>query len=146
MIRAVSSLRGLDQGDYEIFALHFTWAAGMRTSLHKHRGFELVLIRDGRLNAVVDGTKLSAGPAEFIELPAGSAHAIWSETEVTFDVLGQNGLGLTMLVPDGAGGVKEVPVYGTEGPWRQDPPPGTPYTTEAEMDQLRTLSQNLVPG
>ena len=65
---------------------------------------------------------------------------------MTFDVLGQNGLGLTMLVPDGADGVKEVLVHGADGPWRQDPPPGTPYSTEAEMDQLRTLSQTLVPG
>ena len=51
MIRAASSLRGLDQGDYQIFALHFTWAAGMRTSLHKHKGFDLVLVRDGRLRS-----------------------------------------------------------------------------------------------
>ncbi len=143
MIRAAASLRGLDQGDYEIFAIHFTWAAGMRTSLHKHRGFELVLIRDGRLNAVVDGTKLSARAAEFIELPAGSAHAIWSEVEVSFDVLGQSGLGLTMLVADGVGGVKEVPVYGTEGPWRQHPPPGSQFTSETEMDELRRISQTL---
>jgi quercetin dioxygenase-like cupin family protein len=89
VIRPASSLRGLDQGDYEIFALQFTWAAGTRTSLHKHKGFELVLVREGRLHAIVDGTRLSAGQGEFIELPAGSAHAIWSEAEVTFDVLGR---------------------------------------------------------
>ena len=60
MIRPAASLRGLDQGDYEIFALHFTWAGGMRTSLHKHNGFELVLVREGRLRAIVDGTRLSS--------------------------------------------------------------------------------------
>ena len=101
VIRAESTLRGLEQGDHDIFALHFTWSAGTRTSLHKHRGFEFVLVRNGRVNAILNGTSLSAGPAEFIELPAGSAHAIWSEVETTFDVLGQRGLGLTMLVPDG---------------------------------------------
>ncbi len=144
MIRPASSLRGLNQGDYEIFALHFTWAAGMRTSLHKHRGFELVVVREGRLHAIVDGTRLSAGQGEFIELPAGSAHAIWSEAEVTFDVLGQRGLGLTMVVPDGRGGVKDVPVYGPDGPWRQKPPEGMSFTTDAELDELRTMSQTLI--
>jgi hypothetical protein len=143
VIRAASSLRGLDQGDYEVFALHFDWAAGMRTSLHKHNGFEYVLVRSGRLHAIVDGAMSSAGPTEFIELPSGSAHAIWSKGEVSFDVLGQSGLGLTMVVPDGSGSVKEVPIYGTEGPWRQDPPAGMDYTTEAEMDELRRLSQTL---
>jgi len=59
----------------------------MRTSLHKHKGFELVLVREGRLHAIVDGTRFSAGQDEFIELPTGSVHAIWSEAEVTFDVL-----------------------------------------------------------
>jgi len=142
VIRAESSLRGLDQGDYDMFALHFSWSAGMRTSLHKHRGFELVLVRSGRVHAIIDGTRLSAGPTEFIE-PAGSAHAIWSEVEATFDVLGQRGLGLTLLVPDGSGQVKEVPVYGSEGPWRQDPPAGIAFTTEAELEQLRSLSHTL---
>ena len=144
MIRAASSLRGLDQGDYEIFALHFTWAAGMRTSLHKHKGFELVLVRDGRLQAIVDGTRLSAGQGESIELPTGSVHAIWSEAEVTFDVLGQSGLGLFMVVPDGRGGVRDAPIYGPDGPWRQRPPEGVSFTTEAELDELRTLSQRLI--
>jgi hypothetical protein len=143
VIRAASSLRGLDPGDHEIFALHFTWSAGMRTSLHKHSGFELVLVRSGRVHAIVDGTRLSAGPTEFIELPAGSAHAIWSEVEATFDVLGQRGLGLTMLVPDGSGQVKDVTVYGSEGPWRQDPPAGMAFTTQAEMEQLRSFSHTL---
>src|SRR5260370_25447387 len=101
VIRPASSLRGLDQGGYEIFALRFAWAAGMRTSLHKHKGFELVLVRDGRLHAVVDGTRLSAGPAGFIDLPTGSVHAIWSEAEGTFHGRGQRGLGLTMVLPDG---------------------------------------------
>jgi hypothetical protein len=143
VIWAATSLRRLDQGDYEVFALHFDLAAGLRTSLHKHSGFELVLVRSGRLHAIVDGSRSSAGPAEFIELPAGWPHAIWSEVEASFDVVGQSGLGLTMIVPDGGGGIKEVPVYGTEGPWRQDPPPGLHYTTEAEMDELRRLSQTL---
>src|SRR5260370_39585407 len=103
MIRPASSLRGPDQGDYEIFALHFTWAAGMRTSLHKHKGFELVLVRDGRLQAIVDGTRLSAGQGEFIELPTGSVHAIWAEAEVAFDVLGRSGIWRAMVVPAGRG-------------------------------------------
>jgi len=143
MIPAASNLRGLDQGEYDMFALHFSWAAGMRTSMHKHNGFELVLVRSGRLHAIVDGSRSSAEPAEFIELPAGSAHAIWSEEDVSFDVLGQSGLGLTMLVPDGDGKLREVPVYATEGPWRQEPPPGVRYTTEAEIDNLRRFSQTL---
>ncbi len=116
----------------------------MRTSLHKHKGFELVLVRDGRLHAIVDGTRLSAGQGEFIELPAGSAHAIWSENAVTFDVVGQSRLGLTMLVPEGDGRVREVPIYGPDGPWRQKPPEGASFTTEAELDELRTLSQRLI--
>jgi len=144
VIRAASSLRELDQGDYEIFALHFTWAAGMRTSLHKHKGFELVLVREGRPHAIVDGTRLSAGLGEFIDLPTGSVHAIWSEAEVAFDVLGQSGLGLTMVVPDGRGGVRDVPIYGPDGPWRQKPPEGASFTTDAELDELRTLSQTLI--
>jgi hypothetical protein len=116
----------------------------MRTSLHKHKGFELVLVREGRLHAVVDGTRLSAGQGEFIQLPAGSAHAIWSEAEVTFDVLGHSELGLTMVVPDGRGGVRDVSIYGPDGPWRQKPPEGKSFTTDAELDELRTLSQTLI--
>jgi len=126
-----------------MFALHFTWSAGIRTSLHKHRGFELVLVRNGRVNPILNGTRLSAGPAEFIELPAGSAHAIWSEIETTFDVLGERGLGLTMIVPDGLGQVREVPIYSLDGPWRQDPPAGSPLTSEAELAELRNLSRTL---
>jgi hypothetical protein len=80
---------------------------------------------------------------EFIELPTGSANAIWSEAEVTFDVLGQSGLGLTMVVPDGRGGVRDVPVYGPDGPWRQKPPEGASFTSDAELDELRTASQTL---
>jgi len=97
VIRAETSLRGLDEGEYEMFALHFDWAAGLRTSLHKHSGFELVLIRSGRLHAIVDGNRLSAGQGEFIELPAGSAHAIWSETEVTFDAVSYTHLTLPTI-------------------------------------------------
>jgi len=143
MIPVASNLRGLDQGEYEMFALHFTWAAGTRTSMHKHMWFELVLGRDVRLHGIVYGSRSSAEPGEFIELPAGSAHAIWSQEDVIFDVFGQSGLGLTVLVPEGDGKLREVPVYGTEGPWRQEPPPGMHYTTEAEMDELRRLSQTL---
>jgi len=36
-----------------------------------------------------------------------------------------------------------VPVYGSEGPWRQDPPAGIAFTTEAELEQLRNLSHTL---
>jgi hypothetical protein len=107
------------------------------------QGFELVLVRDGRLHAIVDGTRLRAGQGEFIELPTGSAHAIWSAAEVTFDVLGQSGLGLTMVVPDGRGGVRDVPVYGPDGPWRQKPPEGASFTSDAQLDELRTASQTL---
>src|SRR5260370_14353205 len=141
VIRPASSLRGLDQGGYEIFALRFAWAAGMRTSLHKHKGFELVLVRDGRLHAVVDGTRLSAGLGEFIDLPTGSVHAIWSEAEVTFDVLGQSGLGLTMVVPNGRGGGRDSPIYGPDGPGRQRPPECASFPTQAELDQRRALRQ-----
>jgi hypothetical protein len=59
---------------------------------------------------------------------------------VTFDVVGQSDLGLTMVVPDGRGGVRDVPIYGPEGPWRQKPTEGTSFTTDAELDELRTLS------
>jgi len=58
-------------------------------------------------------------------------------------VLGERGLGLTMLVPDGLGQVREVPIYSLDGPWRQDPPTGTSSTSEAELTELRNLSQTL---
>ena len=63
---------------------------------------------------------------------------------MTFDVLGQSGLGLTMVVPDGQGEVRDVPIYGPDGPWRQKPPEGRSFTTDAELDELRTLSQTLI--
>src|SRR5260370_1436914 len=84
-----------------------------------------------------------SAPAAPIERPAGSADAIWSEIEPTFDVLGERGLGLTMLVPEGLGHVREVPIYSLDGPWRQDPPAGSPMTSEAELAELRNLSQTL---
>jgi hypothetical protein len=49
-----------------------------------------------------------------------------------------------MVVPDGRGGVRDVPIYGPDGPWRQKPPEGKSFTTDAELDELRTLSQTLI--
>jgi hypothetical protein len=118
----------------------------MRTSLHKHIGWELVLVHKGQLRAVIDERAESAQPGQFIDLPAGSEHAIWSDGPVTFEVLGQTGLGLWMIVPDDHLKRREVPIYDREGPWRMDPPPGTEYTTSEETDRLRKLSQTLLEG
>ena len=73
---ASSTFRGEDTDSTSVFRLHFEWAAGMKTSLHKHRGWELVLVRSGELNADVDGTRSTMRAGEFVELPTGSVHAI----------------------------------------------------------------------
>ena len=78
-----------------MFSLHFEWTDPLRTSLHRHQGWELVLVRDCRLLSVSDGRQGSTKPGGFLELPAGSAHAIWSERPYSFAVKG-NGLGLWM--------------------------------------------------
>lgn len=129
-----------------MFELHFEWAAGMSTSLHKHRGRELVLVRSGELNAIVDGVRQAARAREFVDLPAGSVHAIWSSTPTEFDVLGQSGLGLTMVIPDGDGGTREVLVYLREGPWAETPPAGEQYTPEDQLDAFRQASITLIPA
>ncbi len=79
-----------------------------------------------------------------MELPTGSIHAIWSTTSTEFDVLGQRGLGLTMVVPDEEHGIREVPVYLWEGPWAERPPRGQKYTAEAALDGLRRASITLI--
>jgi hypothetical protein len=48
-----------------------------------------------------------------------------------------------MVVPDGRGGVRDVPVYGPDGPWHQKPPEGASFSSDAELDELRTASQTL---
>ena len=118
----------------------------MKTSLHKHEGWELVLVRSGELNAIVDGVRTAARAGEFVELPTGSVHAIWSSTPTEFDVLGRTGLGLAMLVPDGDGGLRDVPIYLKEGPWAQRPPKGRRYTSSDEADEAKQASLTLVPG
>jgi hypothetical protein len=42
-----------------------------------------------------------------------------------------------------AGGVRDVPIYGPDGPWRQKPPECASFTSDAEQDELRTASQTL---
>ena len=140
---AASTLRGLDSGDYQVFRLHFEWTSPLRTSLHRHQGWELVLVRDGRLLSICDSRRGVTEPGGFLELPAGSAHAIWSEGPCSFEVMGQAGLGLWMIVPDRDASVRDVPIYDLEGPWRLPPPAGTPLTTPAEVARLRDLSQTL---
>lgn len=140
---AAATLRGDDAGRSSVFRLHFEWAAGMSTSLHKHGGWELVLVRSGELNSMVNGIRNATGANEFIELPVGSIHAIWSLAPTEFDVLGRTGLGLTMVIPTD-GGVREVPVYLREGPWAQRPPTGKPYTAPDEVDELRRASMTLI--
>jgi hypothetical protein len=118
----------------------------MKTSLHKHRGWELVLVHSGKLNAVVDGTRSTTRASEFVELPTGSVHAIWSSMPTKFDVLGRTGLGLTMVVPGLDGGLRDVPIYLKEGPWAQRAPNGRQYTAEGEADDLKRASMTLFPS
>lgn len=140
---AASTLRGLDSGEYEVFSLHFQWTDPLRTSLHRHQGWELVLVRDGRLLSVCDGRRRLTKPGGFLELPAGSAHAIWSEGPCSFDVMGQAGLGLWIIVPNGGGAVRDIPIYDREGPWSMMPSAGMPLTPSDEVARLRQLSQTL---
>jgi hypothetical protein len=141
--RGASTLRGLDSGDHHVFCLHFEWTGPLRTSLHSHQGWELVLVRDGRLRSICDGHRRATEPGGFLELPAGSAHAIWSEGPCTFEVIGQAGLGLWMVVPDPDGSLRDVPIYDLEEPWRLPPPAGTPLTPLDEVASRRQLSQTL---
>ena len=141
---ASSTLRGEDTGLSSVFSLHFEWAGGDSTSLHKHRGWELVLVRSGELNGIVDGRRKTTRAQEFMDLPAGSIHAIWSSTPTEFDVLGQCGLGLTMIIPTEDSGIREVPIYLREGPWVQRPPKGKQYTSEDDVDALRRASITLI--
>lgn len=143
---ASRTFRGEDTDRSSIFRLLFEWAAGMKTSLHKHRGWELVLVRSGEINAIVDGIRSTTRAGEFVELPTGSVHAIWSSMPTKFDVLGRTGLGLTMVVPEGDGGFREVPIYLKEGPWAQRPPKGRHYTASDEADELKQASLTLVPS
>jgi hypothetical protein len=141
--RAASTLRGLDSGDNHVFSLHFEWTGPLRTSLHRHRGWELVLVRGGRLLSICDSRRGTTEPGGFLELPAGRAHAIWSEGPCLLDVIGQADLGLWMLVPDPDGRIRDVPIYDLEGPWRLASPAGTPLTSPDEAARLRELSQTL---
>lgn len=141
---AASTLRGLDSGEHRVFSLHFEWINPLRTSLHRHQGWELVLVRDGRLLSICDGRRAATEPGAFLQLPVGSAHAIWSEGPCTFEVMGQAGLGLWMLVPDPGGRIHDVPIYDLDGPWRLPPPAGTPLTSPDQAARLRELSQTLL--
>jgi hypothetical protein len=78
-----------------------------------------------------------------VEGASGRRYSI--ETSVFWDaaVLGQSGFGLTMVVPDGRSGVTDVPIYGPDGPWRQKPPEGASFTSDSDLDELRTASQTL---
>ncbi len=136
---------GLPEGEPCVFVVHFDWSQPNGTTLHKHNGGELVLVRSGRLDAVVDGRLTKAVRGQYIDLPAGSVHAIWTDSAAGFDAIGQQGLGLTMIVPDGQNGTREVPIYGDEGPWAQQPPPGRAFTPAEEVDRLRQLSRSLLP-
>jgi anti-sigma factor ChrR (cupin superfamily) len=60
-----TTLRGRDDGENEVFRLHFEWTGETRTSLHKHRGWELVLVLAGTVGAVVDGKRTAAGPGGY---------------------------------------------------------------------------------
>jgi hypothetical protein len=142
---ASRTFRGNDTDRSSIFRLHFEWEAGMATSLHKHQGWELVLIRSGELNAIVDGIRSAKRAGEFIELPTGSVHAIWSTAPTEFDVLGRACLGLTFVIPTADGGLSDVPICLDEGPWAQRPPKGQRYTTAEEADELKRASLTLVP-
>jgi hypothetical protein len=102
------------------------------------------LVRSGELNGIVDGLRKTARAQEFMDLPAGSIHAIWSSTPTEFDVMGQRGLGLTMVIPTKDGSIREVPIYLREGPWAQRPPKGEPYTPEGHVDALRRDSITLL--
>jgi hypothetical protein len=131
-------------GGAEVFVAHFDWSEPVATSLHRHAGWELVLVRSGELRSILDGRRTVTRAGSFLELPAGSVHAIWTESAAAFDVVGLQGLGLTMLVPDELRqGVREMPVYAPDGPWRQEPQPGASYTSEADVDTWRRLSQTL---
>ncbi len=138
-----TTVRGLDTDRAAVFLLHCEWPAGTGTSLHQHAGWELVLVVGGRLRYLFDGDSGVAGEGCYLRLPAHSVHAIWADEKVTFDVIGQEGLGLMIVVPDGDG-TRSVPVYAPTGPWAQEPPPGVPYTASAELEQLRRASQSLL--
>ncbi len=101
-------------------------------------------MRDGQLNGIVDGVRQTVRAQEFMELPTGSIHAIWSTVPTEFDVLGQRGLGLTMVVPNEEHEMREVPVFLREGPWAERPPRGQKYTGEAALDALRQASITLI--
>lgn len=127
-----------------VFLLDCDWTAGTGTTLHKHAGWELALVRRGELRYVLDGRPGDVGVGGYLELPAGSVHALWADADISFTVIGQQGLGLTVVVPDGRDGTKEVPVFGREGPWAQEPPRGASYTAADDLARLRRESARLV--
>jgi hypothetical protein len=131
-------------GDAQVFLAHFDWNEPTATSLHKHDGWELVLVRSGELRSILDGHRSVTRAGSFLDLPGGSIHAIWTESAAGFDVIGLQGLGLTLIVPDDrASRVREIPIYSRDGPWRQDPPSGASYTAKEDLDRWRRLSQTL---
>jgi hypothetical protein len=146
MLDPTTTVRGRDEGETAVFRLHCEWSAGTGTSVHKHAGWELVLITRGELRYVLDGRPGVAASGRYLELPAGSVHGIWADDETAFDVVGQQGLGLTIVVPNGGGGTREVPIYGATGPWAQEPPAGVPYTLPEELELLRRASLALRPA
>ncbi len=86
---AATTVRGRDDGECAVFRLRCEWSAGTTTSAHSHAGWEVVLVASGELRCVLDGERAAVTSGRFLELPAGSVHAIWAAGEAVFDVIGQ---------------------------------------------------------
>lgn len=117
--------------------------AGDHGPAHLHEGEEILHVLSGRLRVRLGDRSVAAGPGSVVAVPTGIVHGFDVIEDALLEVVAEQRIGTLYRVRDEAGAVRVVEVHRADMPWGRPPPPGSGWTTDAELQEIL---RHLDPG
>jgi hypothetical protein len=102
-----------------------------------HHGDEVLRVVSGEILVRCGDSRRVCGPGDLIVVPPDVPHGFRVLEETVMEVVAEYDIGTLYPVTSADGVVELVEVYRRDLPWGRHPPPGEPWTSDAELDELR---------